>query len=94
MTSLIIHDIYHPSYIPLLNPDGVPPPHVGQHAVAAIYKHPFSAKIAFFGILGNFEVIFRGEGVEIAAQSATDRFKRNSRAVQISTQICYTFSRF
>ena len=66
MTSLIIHDIYHPSYIPLLNPDGVRPPHVGQHAVAAIYKHPFSAKTAFFGILANFDVIFRGEGVEIS----------------------------
>ena len=99
--SLIIHDLinysWHPP--PFLHQPSVlwwlyAPFTMAQRGVAAISIHPFSSKIAIFGILANFEVIFRGEGVEISKIWAHLPLKGNSRAVQISNQIWNTPSRF
>jgi len=80
MTSLIIHDIYPLPHNPLL-PHPPRPPLTGRPAVAATAT--ILVKIAFFGILANFDVIFRGEGVEISKFCPHTMLKGNSRPVQI-----------
>ena len=56
--------------------------------------HLFSLEISFFEILANFDVIFRGEGVELEQIWCHFDGKSNSRAVQISNQIFRSFSGF
>ena len=68
--------------------------HYSFHPFPAKYKHPFSLKIALFWILANFDVIFRGEGVEIEKIWLNFDLKRSSRAVQISAQIFRSCRRF
>jgi len=62
MTSLIIHDIYHPSRCSLLSPSII----LWLITLSIdLYKHQFLVKIAFFEILANFDVVFKCEGVQI-----------------------------